>query len=51
MQNELIVDFIKRPFLNPRQTRENLDEVTIQDGSFRFGCPFLPLSWFGSTGA
>jgi hypothetical protein len=48
--NALIVDFIKRPSLNPRITRENLDEVTIQDGSFRFGCVELPIFWYGSTG-
>jgi hypothetical protein len=49
--NALIVDFIRRPTLNPRITRENLDEVTIQDGSFRFGCVYLPMFWYGSTGA
>lgn len=49
-ENALIVDFLKRPSLNPRITRENLDEVIIQDGSFRFGCVELPVFWFGSTG-
>lgn len=49
--NALIVDFIRRPTLNPRITRENLEEVTIQDGSFRFGCVYLPMFWYGSTGA
>jgi hypothetical protein len=49
-ENALIVDFIKRPSLNPRITRENLDEVTIQDGSFRYGCVELPVYWYGSTG-
>lgn len=48
--NALIVDFVKRPSLNPRITRENLDEVTIQDGSFKFGCVYLPMFWYGSTG-
>ena len=49
-ENPLIVDFIKRPSLNPRITRENLDEVTIQDGSFRYGCTDLPVFLYGSTG-
>ena len=48
-ENPLIVDFVKRPSLNPRQTRENLTEVTIQDGSFKFGCVELPISWYGSN--
>lgn len=47
--NALIVDFVKRPGLNPRITRENLTEVTVQDGSFKFGCVELPISWYGSN--
>jgi hypothetical protein len=48
--NALIVDFVKRPSLNPVQVRENLDRVTIQDGAFKFGCVYLPMYWYGSTG-
>lgn len=48
-ENPLIVDFIKRPGLNPRQVEWNLTETTIQDGSFKFGCVELPISWYGSN--
>lgn len=49
-ENPLTVDFIQRPTLEERQTRENLTQVTPASGSFRYGCFQLPLSWYGSTG-
>ncbi len=48
--NSLIVDFIQRPTLEERQTRENLTQITPASGSFRFGAFELPTTWYGSTG-
>lgn len=47
--NGLIVDFIQRPTLEERQTRENLTQVTPASGSFRYGAFQLPISWYGSN--
>ena len=49
--NALIVDFIQRPALEERQTRENLTQVTPATGSFRYGSYLLPTTWYGSDGS
>lgn len=49
-ENPLIVDFVQRPTLEERQTRENLTQVTPASGSFRYGCYQLPTTWYGSDG-
>ncbi len=50
-ENPLSIDFIERPNLKERQTRENLTQVTPLAWSFRYGCFQLPTTWYGSDGS
>ena len=50
-ENPLVVDFVQRPTLEARQTRENLTQVTPASGSFRFLCAHLPTTIYGSDGS
>ena len=50
MPNSFVMNFIKRPTVDEKVRRENLDDVFPLSGSFTFGNVYLPQDWYGSTG-
>ena len=50
VENSFIMDFIQRPMMEEKITRENLDYVYPTSASFRFGNYLLPVDWYGSDG-
>lgn len=50
MPNSFVMNFIKRPTVDEKIRRENLDDVFPTSGSFTFGNVYLPQDWYGSDG-
>lgn len=48
--NSNVVEFVERPSLKTMITRENMDEVQPVAGSMKYGCVYLPVERYGSTG-